>query len=571
MKKEMKCRFLLFFNLVVVLSTSNFQDTPTSWFDRSYASSLPCYEDFPNGPNGDKLPSRLPSRFTSFSEVEHIIDDAILQQHERLFIESNWILDGHFGVERARIALERKSKDTIQEENKIALPFVQRVLLPKGSIVAVFGDLHGSYHSFIRSLNSLVEQGYLDNNLKVKVSNFFMLFLGDYVDRGLYGLETLCALLELRLTNLDRVFLARGNHEDRLMNDGPSGGFLDELRSKFPDEPYHRIEKVFDVYDSLPSAIFLGVSDEKSQNNQKKYHPVLLCCHGGLEVGFEALPLVHAEVRSSDALPSGAISHFALIHGLYRGQWLESLPEHLFKKVKHGISSPERIFKNMGACPARESLDGLEGLGSIKNPFNWESNEWPLQPTDVHPHLGFMWADFLVGDERILGQSEWNVGKAAALGKAVVNQHGRGLAFGRELTEHWLQSSGIVGVLRAHQHNDAAETGPMLRSLKLSTSPGIFDNFNASHNVITFLSGAFIPGQGFQFDAYGLLRLVNDDTSSWSLEACASSRIDSPFCSTSGGEFKCKMTDWTVNDAVKKRNKFSEQLLCSRKDNHGEL
>jgi len=555
--------------LILILIFSWGVSTESFHFKRECekAKLLPCYEGLPNGPDDDNIPFIMPSRYDSFSEVERIIDAASLQRRELLFQAKNWILDGDFGAERARISLGQGAQRAY--EDKVALPFVQRVLLPVGSSVAVFGDLHGAYHSLLRSLGSLIDQGFLDENLTVKSehsSDFFMVFLGDYVDRGLYGLETLLTLMELRLASPNNVFLSRGNHEDLVLNDGPSGGFLYELRSKFPNEK--RIEKVFDLYNSLPSAIFLGVfsNDEKKTVSEKEtnHHPVLLCCHGGIEVGAEVLPLLSAPTQ--DALPSGAFSHFSLIHGLYRGQWLNAIPKQLFKKVKRGINSPERIFKDIGSCPSRKEE---EGHGSIINPSSeWSSGQWPLHPTDVHPHLGFMWADFLVGDERIKSQSEWNVGKAAALGKAIIDQPGRGLAYGSELTEHWLKSSGIVGILRAHQHNDAAETGPMLRSLKRSKTPGIFDNFNRSHKVVTFLSGALIPGQGFQFDAYGLLHLSKEDPSTWSLDACASSRVDAAVCGTSG-TFTCQQTDWTVFD-------FSEEIetskiICSRKNENNEL
>lgn len=283
------------------------------------------------------------------------------------------------------------------------MPFVQKIVVKPGTKIAVHGDLHGDILSPMAFLNYLKNQNYLDNNFKIIKENFMMLFLGDYTDRGNYGIENIYTILRLKIMNPDKVFLIRGNHEDISITS--RYGFMKELEKKYGNDAPEITKEIHRIYDFMPVALYLGTPDATQDIIN-----FLLCCHGGLEPGFYPQRLLlNPESIAYELLP------------------LTLNPEKSIKKLDNTL---------------KESIDNallkkFAQSRSIKNNYF---------------NIGFMWNDFFVAPNHVL---EYNSGRGWQFGKDITKNL---------LAAHSNPQAIIRGVLRAHQHGDLG-TSEMMQSI----------------------------------------------------------------------------------------------------------
>lgn len=206
-----------------------------------------------------------------------------------------------------RVDFEREENREIyyspEKEGMVTNGYIQKITLPPGAEVIFFGDLHGSLQAFIRTLSKLMAEEYLDNNLKLK-PNTYMIFLGDFVDYGRYGADTLFTALHLRATNPDNVFLCRGNHEEFSMNEKNMFDFAGEIRTRYASPASSEtvekdesdvddseavaaqatsttlLNQIYKLYKHLPYAIFVSIEGNAGAGFAQ-------CCHGGLDPALE--------------------------------------------------------------------------------------------------------------------------------------------------------------------------------------------------------------------------------------------------------------------------------------------
>ena len=116
------------------------------------------------------------------------------------------------------------------------------------------------------------------------------LFLGDFVDRGYYSVETFLLLLALKVRYPDRITLIRGNHESRQITQ--VYGFYDECLRKYGSVNVWRY--CTEIFDYLCLA---AIIDDK-----------VFCVHGGLSPAINTLDQIRAIGRKQEVPHDGAMA-----------------------------------------------------------------------------------------------------------------------------------------------------------------------------------------------------------------------------------------------------------------------
>jgi len=166
-------------------------------------------------------------------------------------------------------ALCAKAREILVDESN-----VQRVDAP----VTICGDIHGQFFDLVE----LFKVG-------GECPDTSYLFLGDFVDRGYYSVETFLYLLALKVRYPDRITLIRGNHESRQITQ--VYGFYDECLRKYGSVNVWRY--CTDVFDYLSlSAI---IEDR------------VFCVHGGLSPSITSLDQVRVIDRKQEVPHEGAM------------------------------------------------------------------------------------------------------------------------------------------------------------------------------------------------------------------------------------------------------------------------
>ena len=118
------------------------------------------------------------------------------------------------------------NKATAKKELSLLLPKIDSIFESEPAVlrinnepIMIIGDIHG----YLQALNSIIKER---NEIECKN----IIFLGDYVDRGIQGTEVLLRLFQLKIEHLGHIFLLRGKPR---LSPGIRIGIKDARRESF--------------------------------------------------------------------------------------------------------------------------------------------------------------------------------------------------------------------------------------------------------------------------------------------------------------------------------------------------
>lgn len=118
-------------------------------------------------------------------------------------------------------------------------------VLELSSPIVICGDIHGQLYDLFELFSKATDKG--------NIGSSKFLFMGDYVDRGYYSVETFAYLAALKVKYPSQFYLLRGNHECRSVNQ--TYGFYSESLTTYGHAGIWTLCN--DVFDLLPMAALI--------------------------------------------------------------------------------------------------------------------------------------------------------------------------------------------------------------------------------------------------------------------------------------------------------------------------
>ncbi|ORC92791.1 protein phosphatase 3, catalytic subunit [Trypanosoma theileri] len=296
-------------------------------------------------------------------------------------IKFHFAREGLLSVEDALEIVMRSASIMKKEPNVVEL---------QGSVV-VCGDLHGQFYDLLKIFE-----------LGGKPGQQQYIFLGDYVDRGNFGMEIVLLLFAYKIRYPKRFIILRGNHESRHLTS--YFNFKTESEYKYSLDVYNEIMLAFDC---LPLAC--------------KVNDKFFCVHGGLSPEIETVSDINLIHRFREPPSSGPMcdllwsdpmteqeettvapgtmfaansvrgcsytyTHNAACNfletndllGIIRGHEAQSEGYHLYRTTSKGVPAVVCVFSAPNYCDTYDNRAALISLkGCVMNIRQYNSSPHP--------------------------------------------------------------------------------------------------------------------------------------------------------------------------------------------------
>ncbi len=471
---------LMLFTLGVLKANLQEIQQPKTYNDLvQTVSALPTFRDLYNQ---SKIALHfMPGTLKDFAEYR-TLKSVTFAQFEKVLDEFFSLMISQLKNKNAWLNADLPLSELLDPMGEEFVPYAQKLFLDPGSLLICKGDLHGDLHSLMAFIKNLQETGITSKEDALKIVNPFhnLVFHGDYVDRGIWGVEVLYVLMLLRLKNPNNVFLIRGNHEDPDI--AQHYGFHSEFHEKFEleatEEDLQRCySKISKFYNYLPIVCYVGSGKDQQKN-------FMQLCHGGIELGYNPKAFLHA--------PADIHYH-----------WIEK-------------------FNRYTQCCNLASHEVKMPMATVLQPLKSLCKDFvAITPMESYP-LGTLWHDFVVDPNGP------NMFKQA-----------RGYMFNKALTEDYLNAVStdlvkLFGILRAHQHTPD-NNDPMMKLLLESQGcaalwrdnrDSAFIPVSQSMVLTLLLSPDSLHGMpnlggtsytGFDYDTYAMVK-TGEKLSDWTIK-----------------------------------------------------
>ena len=149
-----------------------------------------------------------------------------------------------------------------------------RSLIRIRSPCKIFGNLYGIYNDLMRYFESYGNPS--DDNQMGDITVMQYIFLGDFCDRGYNSLEVILLLFALKIKYPEFIYIIRGHHEDKYINE--DYGLGEECIERLSDDirdPFSIFANINKAFDLLPFGVLVD-------NN-------ILLVHGGIGSSINTL------------------------------------------------------------------------------------------------------------------------------------------------------------------------------------------------------------------------------------------------------------------------------------------